>query len=224
MRPRAPRCARRLLAVCVVAGGCVARPEPCQSPPDCDEGYECLAFRCVPPGGNPVPPASERHLLLPRALGADGEAELAGSIDLGPPRHHALYVQFTLPEASCSRLSSAFLLLDTAEQGQPLPSAVAVTVRRIRESWNAGSLGAGQTPEDSVPEAAGWLTPRRTARIDVTSVVCNALDTVEPSHGLVVRSDADVPLRVATGVDSAAPPRLELYLLPARSTAPPKEP
>jgi hypothetical protein len=213
---QADRRSRHALAVGLIAlaaGSCTGRSVACQSPPDCDEGHECLAFRCVPAGGNPVPATSERRLLLPESVGGEGDDELGATIDLGPPHNGGLYVEFDLPNASCKRLDSAFLLLDPGHSTQPTPNAVEVTVRRVRESWSPRSLGDGQTPEDGVPEARGFVAPPLTARIDVTRVVCNALETAEPNHGLVVRSDVDVPLRIATGTDSASPPRLELYLL-----------
>jgi hypothetical protein len=171
---------------------------------------------------DPVPVDSERVVVLPLRLGSPREHDLPLEVALGPPAHSALYAAFDFPSAPCSRLDSAFLLLQPSNPGQSSPRPVEISVRRVTERWSARGLREGDIPDEGLPEARGLVQPPVAARIDITHVVCNALETKQRSHGLVVRSlDDALPLRIATGLGSEQAPRIELYLRrSARAAAP----
>lgn len=201
-----------LLVLCLLFG-CSRSPPPCQAPPDCSAGYECLAFRCVPEGGEPVSPQSKRLLLLPTRIGTNAQKTLSSQAPLGPPEHHGLFLDFDLPKVDCSDVDAAFLLLDAAAPGQPLAEPARLYVRRISERWSRKGVGSGETPTDALPEAEGLMLSPHTARVDVTALVCRDLESAQPGEGFVVRaSDVASPLFIATGLESGVAPRLELYL------------
>jgi hypothetical protein len=205
-----------MVAALIVA--CSHRPSACQAPSDCGEGHECLAFRCEPRGKDPVPPEGERLVVTPIRLGASAARATSHDVALGPPEHVELYAAFDFPKLPCSNLDSAFLLLDASDPAQSPPQPVQVLVRRVRQPWTARDLEQGELPEDGLPEARGFVRPPVVGRIDVTALVCNALDNGVRDHGLVVKSlDDSVPLRIATGLGERPPPRIEMYFDEARS-------
>lgn len=167
---------------------------------------------------DPVAPDSERQVVLPVRLGAGPPFEAfehttVHEVALGPPSHLALYAAFDFPRQPCAQLDAAFLLLEAPNPGQSAASPIEVSIRRVEQAWSTKDLSEGDLPDDGLPEARGLVRPPLTARIDVTDVVCNALDTGDRSHGIVVRSlDGSRPLRIATGLGSEQAPRIELYL------------
>lgn len=202
------------LSVCLLLQlGCARKAPPCQAPPDCDEAHECLAFRCVAKGGEPVPQTSDRLVLSPARLAGEGIDGVPGYIALGAPARGALYLRFDLPPVRCSKLHSAFLLLDAPERGQSLPEPVALSVRRVTGGWDPGDIARGDLPDEGLPEAKGLHKPPTPGRVDVTSIVCHDLETPSSSDGVVVRADGGHhPVRISTGIAGGNPPRLELYI------------
>jgi hypothetical protein len=202
-----------LLAVSLAA--CVPKATPCQTPGDCSSGHECLAFRCVPEGGTPVPEGGERRVLWPTLVASPSAKELPASVTLGAPHHGRLYLDFELPALRCEHLNAAFLLLDPETPGQASAGSVALSVRRVLSAWTPEDVGSGVLPRDGLPEAQGLAHAPLTARIDISRLICHELDTPIPGYGLVVRAeDDDAALRLSTGLASGSGPRVELYLKP----------
>ena len=92
---------------------------------------ECLANRCVPSGGEPVPANTRRRVYEPKALAvlhasAEAEPGLPPAIVLGSQAQgpSAVYLSFgTLPFAP-DTIDSAFLVLQPIQAGPRLrPSA-----------------------------------------------------------------------------------------------------
>lgn len=204
--------AQCLLAVSLAA--CVPNAEPCQTPRDCDSGHECLAFRCVPEGGTPVPEGGERRVLWPTSAASPGAKELPPSVALGAPQEGRLYLAFKLPGVRCEQVSAAFLLLDPETPGQASAGSVELSVRRVLSPWTPEDVGAGLLPRDGLPEAQGLIRAPLTARVDISRWICRELASPIPGYGLVVRSMDDTPLRLSTGLASGSGPRIELYLKP----------
>lgn len=130
--------------LCLAAGlllGCAAPPLPCASAGVCPTGQECLANRCVPYGGQPVPQDSQRLLLALEQLGvwAPNERRWQApqpAVVLGGTGRaaRALCLRFTAPPADVE-IHSAFLLLQPVDDAPASGHTLEVLVHQLAGAW-----------------------------------------------------------------------------------------
>jgi len=203
---------------------CAPGPTPCITPGTCPAGYECLANRCVPLGGEPVPENSERRVLRPSAMALvsarDHRAadELPAAITFGSRTvgSVALYLRFDPMPDAAPRLDTALLLLEPMAGTRPSAEEVLVEVWRVQDEWHTGSLHWVSQPRLALPRSRGLArsSPPSTLRIDVTDIVRYQTEHPRGNHGLALKADGDGPhgASFATGSGDGRGPRLELYL------------
>lgn len=206
-----------LVALAALTLGCAPARGPCASPA-CGAGYECLANRCVPSGGEPVPPGSRRVSLEPSAVGvASGTGPSAAT--LGGATSSALYLRFDPSWKSEGAVSAAFLLLETMDGTSPSPRDVPLEVWLVGSPWSAERTRRGSRPALRGPRSTGYArtSPRAIVRIDVTRLA-RELARRRDDEGLAVTAPAsDGPGVVLSTGTAGPPPRFELYLAEDRS-------
>jgi hypothetical protein len=208
---------------------------PCVSPGTCGRGYECLANRCAPLGGDPVR-ADTRRIVVgasriavvssrasapPRAATAS-DRELPGAVRFGSAElgASALIVSFASAFepvwARAREVDSAFLILE------PMPGAavgtadIEVAALRVSEKWDAAKVSWRSQPRAGLPSSRGLArsSPPSTLRIDVTELVRYERTRARQHHGIAVRAagGSDLGAAFATGATLGVGPRLEVYL------------
>lgn len=184
--------------LCLAAGmllGCAAPAVPCAGAGVCPAGQECLANRCVPFGGQPVPQGSRRLLLSLEQLGvwAPGERRWQApepTVTLGGVGHaaRALCLRFAEPPADLE-IHSAFLLLQPVAEASASGHTLEVTVHQLATvwpdhgppRWYAQSLARGST-------LAGGELP---LRIDVTEWVRSRQHGGDTSPGIALSATGE---------------------------------
>ena len=195
---------------------CTARPAPCAAP-TCGAGLECLANRCVQGGSEPVPGSTQRIVLTPVACTtARGEA-LSGSVTLGDERapDTRLYVRFGAFEPG-GEVLAAFLLIEPASDRPRSLDDVPLEV------WSLEGGVRGEEPALVAPHADGLArsAPPTIVRIDVTELA-RRLSRARHDAGLAVLSPSarGRGIALSTGAARTQPPRLEIYVRGAGTTA-----
>ena len=203
---------------------CNPGPTPCITPGTCPAGYECLANRCMPLGGEPVPENSERRVMHPIAMAVvsahshRAAEQLPAAITFGSRTvgSVALYLRFEPPPGAASHLHTALLLLEPMAGTRPSTKQVLVEVWRVQDEWHSGSLHWVSQPRLALPRSYGLArsSPPSTLRIDVTEIVRYQSEHPRSNHGLALKADGDGPhgASFATGSGGGKGPRLELYL------------
>ncbi len=205
----------RALVAWIAAGviSCAPGPVPCGGGDRCPPGEECLANRCVPLGGDPVPPDSLR-LVCPLtgsrvALQGRLQTPLSPQIHLGRDVETA-YFQFERRWQALSRIDAAFLVIDT-----PPPPALPLEVEvwSIRPEDSAGGFGA-RPPQAEPPNSRGVARAGVPLRVDVTELVQHwhesglgdglAVSAAAPTGGLPSTA-------LVLGTAGGQAPRLEVY-------------
>lgn len=224
-----PMHAAPLLAALAVA--CTRGPEPCAGHDVCGRSRECLANRCVPAGGDPVPPDSERVVLHPIDLGVVSkrrapreEAPLPPAVTFGSAAAGAtiLLLRFDPTWKELGHVEAAFLLLEPA--GSPPGSDVEIEAWLAGGRWSGAALSWANQPAPVLPGARGLARTRPAAplRVDVTELVLALKDrSPRADHGVLLSAPAGegYGAAFATGAAGGNPPRLEIYLRPR----PPRE-
>ncbi len=209
------------IAVASLFFACGRGPEPCVSATACGRGYECLANRCTPRGGDPVRTDATRVVLEPTsiaAVAATPAAPLGGHVTFGSAGDGAaaLYLSFPPAWSSWRRIESAFLLLQPSPATRAGPEDVSVVAWRIREEWAPETVSWRDQPDVSHPTARGIarVAPPVTLRIDVTDIVRHAQREPRGHRGIAVKASAGDGhgATFATGTTSGGGPRLELYV------------
>lgn len=213
-----------LFGAALVALACSPGPEPCVSPGTCARGDECLANRCVPAGGAPVPAHAQRLVFEPKAIavlssrGHRAGAPLSGAAVFGSRAAGAaaLYLRFARPKVSAPRIAGAFVLLE------PMPAApisradVVVRAWRVGQHWSPAELSWLRQPRRSLPRSSGIAraSPPSELRIDVTDIERFVATPGRNDWGIVLQAAAGDGFGVtySTGVHGAPAPRLELYV------------
>jgi hypothetical protein len=221
---------RSLVLAALLALGCSPGPEPCVSPGTCARGDECLANRCVPAGGTPVPAETERIVLEPRTIAvvssrrkrAEG-AVVFGSRSVGSS---AVYLRFARLRLGGRRIASAFLLLEPMPDAPVSTQDVTVRAWRVAERWQPDQVSWLDQPKRSLPRSRGIArgSPPSELRIDVTDIERFVTQPGRENWGIALEASAGDGLGVtySTGAYAAPAPRLELYLRSARAP-PPRE-
>lgn len=212
-----------LLGAALFALGCLPGPEPCVSPGTCARGDECLANRCVPAGGTPVPEHTQRVVLEPRAIavlsskGHRAGTPLAGAAVFGSrvEGSSAVYLRFARPAVGARRIAGAFLLLEPLPDAPVSQQDVLVRAWRVAERWSPAALSWLQQPRRSPPSSSGIArsSPPNELRIDVTDIERFVAAPGRHDWGIVLQAAAGdgFGATYSTGVHGAPAPRLELY-------------
>jgi hypothetical protein len=211
-----------LMALVWTLAACSAAPRPCVSPGTCTAGRECLANRCVPEGGEPVPKDTRRLVAEPSEMvvvDRKGVArELGPALVLGSRVRGTttLYLRFDAVWHRARDIESAFLLLEPMPGTPPDGSDVPVEVWRVRERWSPAGLTRVVQPALGPPSAAGVAraSPPQTLRIDVTAIIRHLAEHPTSDQGLALRASggAGHGASFGTGAAGFGPPRLEVYL------------
>lgn len=186
----------------------------------CPEGQECLANRCVPAGGEPVPSDSQRLVAEPEALAVIGRAEsrpdeLPSVVTFGGTDSSTLLLAFPPIWRGARRIEAAFLLLEPMPGTFGSGADVPVHVWRVRGRWKPETLKPNQLP-DFVPPASRGLARSSVdspLRIDVTDLVTYLATHPSADHGIAVRAGTSdgAGVSFATGSSGGKSPRLEVY-------------
>lgn len=215
---RAAICTLMVLALPACAPG----HQPCDTPGTCARGYECLANRCVPAGGEPVPAGGHRVVVEPSRMalvssGTQPRADrLPTAVVFGSRAEGAvgLYLDFE-PAWPASRIDSAFLLLDPMPGTPVSPRDVRVDAWRIEAPWDEHGLTWLRQPPLGRPHSRGIARsgPPSVLRIDVTALARAVQSGARRYHGIALRSrdTGAVGASFSTGIAGGRPPRLELY-------------
>jgi hypothetical protein len=147
----------------VASIGCVRQPQACARVDSCGTGYECLAGRCVPFGGEPVPPDTERLVRFPCEVRVSpwrsGEAAPAVVTFGDAQKRQTLLLRFeAIPRGF--ELDSAFLLLEPVTATAPATHDLTIVATRATSSHGS--------PSSNGIARAGSANP---LRIDVTALV-----------------------------------------------------
>jgi hypothetical protein len=182
----------------------------------CGSRYECLANRCAPSGGIPVPRDAERIVLLPTELSAvsDGRVHAAPNITLGSDldRDAFVYARFGSSYTGRADIAAAFLLL-TISPGTEAAPDVPLEVWTLSGGWSSESVSRGARPALSRPMAHGIArtTPPLPVRVDVTSIVRELARTADDvGIGIAAKGGSGPGVTLVTA--AAGAPRLEVYL------------
>ncbi len=204
-----------LLWLGLLGPACTQAGAPCYGV-TCGARYECLANRCAPSGGIPVPRDTERIVLSPTELSAvsGGRVQSAPGVTLGGDHDgdSFVYARFGSSYKGRADVTAAFLLLTISPGTEPAPD-VPLEVWRLAASWSTESLSRGARPAFSRPMARGIArtTPPLPVRVDVTSIVRElARNAADDGIGIAARG-ADGP-GVTLVTAAAGAPRLEVYL------------
>jgi hypothetical protein len=187
-------------------------------------------------GGDPVPAETNRLVLVPSRLGRTRGPH--GSTD-GPrsPANESeapLFVDFALPgvgaagsdqraqaqtpvvsaQLDATQLITAHLLLEAAQLPPMTAESVPIEVSRVIDAWDPAALNAAFAPRTSFRTARGWMPASRTARIDVTALVQEAIAKPNQSHGFAIRLKPNSSWGAA-GKLALERTRLELYITQA---------
>lgn len=213
----------RGLTACAIAAltACRGGPEPCASASVCGAGYECLANRCTPRGGDPVRSDAIRLVLEPEAVvavAAGAPSPLVGDVTFGGAGTGgaAMFLRFAPEWSAWERVESAFLLLEPTSGTLAGPADVEVVAWRVREPWTVGDVTWTRQPDVAPPSARGIArgAPPITLRVDVTALVRHARRDPRAHLGIALKADAGAGhgATFATGATSGGGPRLEVYV------------
>jgi hypothetical protein len=210
-----PRTRSLLLSLGLLGPACTQAGAPCYGT-TCGSGYECLANRCAPSGGIPVPRDAERVVLFPTELSAvsDGRVQAAPGVTLGGDGDGdaLVYARFGSSYKGRAEIAAAFLLLTISPGTEPAPD-VPLEVWRLSASWSPETVSRGARPPFSHPMARGIArtTPPLPVRIDVTSIVRElARGAADDGVGIAAKGAHGPGVTLVTA--AAGAPRLEVYL------------
>lgn len=207
----------------LVLVGCSRPALSCTTPGVCGKGEECLANRCVPFGGEPVDPRTERRVAQPVAMawvssrGNRAGARLPGALVFGSRAEGAatLLLRFEPVWAGEEqRIDSAFLLLEPVSETPPSSAPIPLEIWRVEEAWNEAPPIWINQPRLGHPRtrAIASTSPPEPLRIDVTAQLKELAR--RPDYGLAVRSGGRAAhgATYASGLTGGLGPRLEVYL------------
>jgi len=202
---------------------CAPGPQPCNTPGTCARGYECLANRCVPAGGEPVPAGSRRivteaarvAVVSSRAHPRAGKLPTAVVFGSRAEGSVGLYLDFEPTWLRGRPIESAFVLLDPMP-GTPVGARdVRVEAWRVERAWDERSLTWLQQPPLGRPHSQGIArsAPPSVLRIDVTALARAIRNGTRSYHGIALRSHdtGGVGASFSTGIGGGGAPRLEIY-------------
>lgn len=202
---------------------CAPGPQPCATPGTCPHGEECLANRCVPAGGEPVPASAHRIVVEParmavvssrahRHAGALPTAVVFGSRAEGSV---GLYLDFEPHWPRAHHIDSAFVLLDPMPDAPAGPGDVHVDAWRVTGPWSEQNLTWLRQPPLGRPHSQGIARsgPPSLLRIDVTALARAVHRGTRRYYGIALRSgDAGATgVSFSTGIAGGHAPRLEIY-------------
>lgn len=199
----------------VLGTACTRAGSPCYGV-TCGTGYECLANRCAPSGGIPVPRDSERIVLLPTALSevSSGRARFAPTITLGGEHDGdaLVYARFGTSYKERAGIAAAFLLLTISPATEPSDD-VPLEVSAVAADWSPETVSRGARPGLTQPTASGIArnSPRSPVRVDVTSIV-RELARTPSDHGIAITARGSHGPGVTLVTAASGAPRLEVYL------------
>ena len=203
---------RMAIAACAVITSCNQGPKPCLQPRHCDEGYECLASRCMPLGADPVPEQSERRVLRPTKLGVDARGAQIGwsgvQLHSMDGQERELLMEFDLSEVQDAEV--VFLILSAVDLPPGSLEPTELRVARVTDPWSEASLQRGSVPQRDFEQVSGLLMEGQRARVDVTQLVQTWLGQPQRSYGFVVSCPNPSQLVVALEGPTRTP-SLELY-------------
>lgn len=218
------------LIAALVALACSPGPEPCITPGTCAKGDECLANRCVPAGGAPVPAGTERIVLEPRAIAvvsSRGQSRsLPGTVVFGSRAEGSsvIYLGFPTVRSKRHRIASAFLLLEPMPDTPVSRQDVTVHAWRVGQRWSPNNVTWLQQPKLLPPTSRGIAraSPPSELRIDVTELERFVAQRERNDWGIALEASGGNGFGVtySTGVYAAPAPRLELYLAPRTGQRP----
>lgn len=200
----------------LLGAACTQAGAPCYGV-TCGSRYECLANRCAPSGGIPVPRDSERLVLWPTDLYAisAGRVASAPAITLGSDRdgNALLYARFGSSYKGRGEVAAAFLLLTISPSTEPAPEDVPLEVWRLGTDWSTETVSKGARPALSRPMARGIArtSPRSPVRVDVTPII-RELSRTASDAGIAVAANGSHGPGVTLVTTAEGAPRLEVYL------------
>jgi hypothetical protein len=202
-----------LVTLALASAGCSRAGRPCAAP-DCGDGYECLANRCVAAGADPVAPGTERVVLLPVSFAvADGRANAsAPTITLGNDRS-MLLLGFDPAWKTEGRVRAAFLLLEPSPGTEP-DDDVRLAVWTLESPFTQEGIARGGRPNLTSPHAEGVArsAPRGPVRIDVTDVVRALASQNDDGIAVIADGTRGRGITLLTGAGNGPGPRLDLYV------------
>jgi hypothetical protein len=204
----------RLVALAALTSACVSNPTPCAAANACADGLECLANRCVPTGGQPVPDNAQRQLLHLEQLAVwskdhptDG---LPPAVVLGDANtENQLMLRFAAPPPELL-IQSAFLLLYPSVQAPPAGQPLQFAVRLLSAPWAAH----GAPQHSGRIAAAGTAQPRAPfpLRIDVTEIAQQMQRWPGRNYGLLIAAEGSATPGASYQTGSmGGTPQLEIY-------------
>ncbi len=212
-------CVLMLLALPACAPG----PQPCNTPGTCARGYECLANRCVPAGGEPVPATSRRMVVEPKRMAVVSSrahrhaGQLPTAVVFGSQAEGSvgLYLDFEPDWHHVRRIDSAFLLLDPMPDTPVGARDVQVDAWRVKGPWSEQGLTWLRQPPLGRPQSRGIARsgPPSVLRIDVTALARAVRAGTRRYYGIALRSGdtGATGASFSTGVAGGHAPRLEIY-------------
>jgi hypothetical protein len=212
------------LATC---GGELPGPRVCDASEPCASAEACVLGRCQPATKAPVSYEAERLVFEPvdvAKLSASEPTSQLGESDtivLGDPRESQslLLLRFALTLPSTTRLEAAVLRLDPMPRCGVMPATVRLELCQVLSRWSSDTVRWARRPELGLPMRGTSVaaTPPRPFRLDVTDLVREWDLHPERYHGLGLLASGEGPgsLCFASGLRSAAGPRLEVYLAPS---------
>lgn len=200
--------------------GCHPGPEPCLGA-TCGAEGECLAQRCVPRGGDPVPADSIRAVLEPITVAAvardalDSTTPAIVAFGSTVERQTVLYLRFRRDGLGPAPIANAFLLLRSAPATPKDPRDVPIDVLRVEDHWTPETLTWSHRPR-LIPlprgRGLGRSSPPTTLRVDVTELVRRAQgDGAELSLAVRAHEATGNGVSYSTGAGGGPLPRLEVY-------------
>lgn len=188
-----------VLALALV--GCSKPPAPCLAPKDCQDGYECLASRCLPRHADPILGTSARIVRHPVRIATESGDVSEDAVTVGGARGGTtLYLAFA-PLADEPTVSTAFLALEPATLSGPSAARGTLTVTPLLDPWDSGP------PRRSTRSVEGLVHGGRPVLVDVTPLYQGGWPTA-----FAIESSIEHGWVMSLGSTDATGPRLELYL------------
>jgi len=210
-----------LVLACLLQCHCAPTPVPCNGPNRCDQGFECLAHRCVPLGSEPVAESSQRlvaEVTEFAVIASEGDfgGGLPGFVALGAERTGTLelLLKFEPIWRTSGRVDQAFLLLDPQPESRSATGEVGVDVWRVERPWSRAEVSWMSQPALGYPKASGIASSNGAPlRVEVTQLVNYLREHPEHDYGVALRASAvhDTGVSYATGVAGGSAPRIEVY-------------
>jgi hypothetical protein len=212
----------RFVALAALTTACVSHPTPCAAANACSDGLECLANRCVPVGGEPVPQQDQRQLLQLEQVGVWSRAQrdhgLPPTVVLGEAGDNSsrFILRFAAPSPAL-QIDAAFLLLYPLPDAPPAGRDLQFQFHPLSAPWS----GDGAPQQDGRIAAVGRMQPAAPfpLRIDVTELVQRMQQSPRQNYGFLIDTDTTTlpGASYQTGTAGGAP-QLEVYAHPAGAT------